>query len=257
MAVPPRVNAPVLSLHGLVKRFGGIAATDDVSMEVHANEVHAVIGPNGAGKTTLVAQVSGLLSPDAGRIQFNGADITRRSAAARSRLGLARTFQITSVFRQFTALENVALAVQAHSGHSYRFWGRASEQQAILDPAMAILEQLGLAARRDIPAGGMSHGEQRLLEIAIALATSPKLILLDEPTAGMGPDDAERVKQLLSNLRQRYAMLLIEHDMDAVFRLSDRVTVLVYGKPIASGPPAAIRDNEEVRRAYLGEGDEF
>jgi len=257
MAVLPRVSAPVLSLHGLVKRFGGIAATDDVSMEVHAKEVHAVIGPNGAGKTTLVAQVSGLLSPDAGRIQFDGADITRRSAAARSRLGLARTFQITSVFRQFTALENVALAVQAHSGHSYRFWGRASEQPAMLDPAMAILEQLGLAARRDIPAGGLSHGEQRRLEIAIALATSPKLILLDEPTAGMGPDDAERVKQLLSNLRQRYAMLLIEHDMDAVFRLSDRVTVLVYGKPIASGTPAAIRDNEEVRRAYLGEGDEF
>jgi branched-chain amino acid transport system ATP-binding protein len=251
------VNAAILSLHGLVKRFGGIAASDDVSMEVHANEVHAVIGPNGAGKTTLVAQVSGLLSPDAGSIHFDGTDITRKSAAARSRLGLARTFQITSVFRQFTALENVALAVQAHSGHCFRFWGRAAEQRALVEPAMAILEQLGLAARRDVRAAGLSHGDQRLLELAIALATSPKLLLLDEPTAGMGPEDAERVKHLLSSLRQRYAMLLIEHDMDAVFRLSDRITVLVYGKPIACGTPAAIRDNEEVRRAYLGEGDEF
>jgi len=251
------VSRPILSLQGLAKRFGGIAASDDVSMDVHANEVHAVIGPNGAGKTTLVAQVSGLLAPDAGRIFFDGADITRTSAAARSRLGLARTFQVTSIFRQFTARENVALAVQAHAGHSFRFWGRASAQAALAEPALAILGQLGLAARADVPAGSLSHGEQRVLEIAIALATSPRLILLDEPTAGMGPEDAERVKQLLSSLRQRYAMLLIEHDMDAVFRLSDRITVLVYGKPIACGTPAAIRDNEEVRRAYLGEGDEL
>ena len=251
------MSEAILSLRRLSKRFGGIAATDDVSMEVHANEVHAVIGPNGAGKTTLVAQVSGLLAPDAGRIYFDGADITRKSAAARSRLGLARTFQITSVFRQLTARENVALAVQAQAGHSFRFWGQASVQPALAEPALAILEQLGLAARGDVPAGSLSHGEQRVLEIAIALATSPKLILLDEPTAGMGPEDAERVKQLLSSLRQRYAMLLIEHDMDAVFRLSDRITVLVYGKPIASGTAAEIRDNEEVRRAYLGEGDEF
>ena len=251
------MSEAVLSLQRLSKRFGGIAATDDVSMEVRANEVHAVIGPNGAGKTTLVAQVSGLLAPDAGRIYFDGADITRKSAAARSRLGLARTFQITSVFRQFTALENVALAVQAQAGHSFRFWGPAARQAALAEPAAAILGQLGLAARADVPAGSLSHGEQRVLEIAIALATSPKLILLDEPTAGMGPEDGERVKQLLSELRQRYAMLLIEHDMDAVFRLSDRITVLVYGKPIASGTPAEIRDNEEVRRAYLGEGDEY
>ena len=251
------MSRPILSLQGLAKRFGGIAASDDVSMDVHANEVHAVIGPNGAGKTTLVAQVSGLLAPDAGRIFFDGADITRTSAAARSRLGLARTFQVTSIFRQFTARENVALAVQAHAGHSFRFWGRASAQAALAEPALAILGQLGLAARADVPAGSLSHGEQRVLEIAIALATSPRLILLDEPTAGMGPEDAERVKQLLSSLRQRYAMLLIEHDMDAVFRLSDRITVLVYGKPIACGTPAAIRDNEEVRRAYLGEGDEL
>jgi branched-chain amino acid transport system ATP-binding protein len=250
------MSAPVLSLHGLVKRFGGIAATDGVTMNVHPNEVHAVIGPNGAGKTTLVAQVSGLLASDAGRIHFDGSDITGKSAAERSRLGLARTFQITSVFRQFTALENVTLAVQAHAGHCFRFWGRASRQAALVKPAMAILEQLGLAARRDVAAGSLSHGEQRRLEIAIALATSPKLILLDEPTAGMGPEDAERVKQLLASLRQHYAMLLIEHDMDAVFRLSDRITVLVYGKAIASGRPDEIRDNEEVRTAYLGEGDE-
>lgn len=247
----------MLSLQGLTKRFGGIVATDALSMQVREGEVHAVIGPNGAGKTTLVAQVSGLLSPDDGEIVFGGADITRESAARRSMLGLARTFQITSVFKQFTALENVLLAVQAHAGHSFRFWTAARGDTRLREPALALLDELGLAARRDMPAGYLSHGEQRLLEIAIALATRPKLLLLDEPTAGMGPEDAERVKQLLHRLRARYAMLLIEHDMDAVFRLSDRITVLVYGRAIASGTPVEIRDNEEVRQAYLGEDEDF
>jgi branched-chain amino acid transport system ATP-binding protein len=204
-----------------------------------------------------VAQVSGLLAPDAGSIRFDGVDITWYSAARRSRLGLARTFQITSVFRKFTAAENVLLAVQAHTGHSFRFWAPARGDLRLLEPAMAVLEDLGLDARRDVLAGNLSHGEQRRLEIAIALATRPKLLLLDEPTAGMGPEDAERVKQLLDRLRSRYAMLLIEHDMDAVFRLSDRITVLVYGRAIASGTPAEIRDNEEVRRAYLGTEETF
>jgi branched-chain amino acid transport system ATP-binding protein len=224
---------------------------------VFEREVHAVIGPNGAGKTTLVAQVSGLLRPDGGRIVFDGSEITRASAARRSALGLARTFQITSVFRRFTAAENVLLAVQARAGHSFRFWSAARSDRRLREPALAVIDELGLSARRDVLAGNLSHGEQRLLEIAIALATRPKLLLLDEPTAGMGPEDAERVKQLLDRLRARYAMLLIEHDMDAVFRLSDRITVLVYGRAIASGAPAEIRDNEEVRRAYLGNDEEF
>jgi branched-chain amino acid transport system ATP-binding protein len=251
------MSRALLSLEGLQKRFGGIVATDALTLEVHEGEVHSVIGPNGAGKTTLVAQVSGLLAPDAGSIRFDGVDITWYSAARRSRLGLARTFQITSVFRKFTAAENVLLAVQAHTGHSFRFWAPARGDLRLLEPAMAVLEDLGLDARRDVLAGNLSHGEQRRLEIAIALATRPKLLLLDEPTAGMGPEDAERVKQLLDRLRSRYAMLLIEHDMDAVFRLSDRITVLVYGRAIASGTPAEIRDNEEVRRAYLGTEETF
>ena len=251
------MSRALLSLESLQKRFGGIVATDALTLEVHEGEVHSVIGPNGAGKTTLVAQVSGLLAPDAGSIRFDGIDITGHSAARRSRLGLARTFQITSVFRRFTAAENVLLAVQAHTGHSFRFWAPARGDLRLREPAMAVLEDLGLDARRDVLAGNLSHGEQRRLEIAIALATRPKLLLLDEPTAGMGPEDAERVKQLLDRLRSRYAMLLIEHDMDAVFRLSDRITVLVYGRVIASGTPAEIRDNEEVRRAYLGTEETF
>ena len=250
------MSAPLLSLDRVVKRFGGIIASDDVSLDVQPREVHAVIGPNGAGKTTLVAQISGLLAPDGGRILFDGVDVTRTSAAERSALGLARTFQVTSIFRQFTALENVLLAVQARTGHSYRFWKRTREDVALREPAMATLEQLGLADRWNIAAGSLAHGEQRSLEIAIALATRPKLILLDEPTAGMGPEDSERIKQKLNQLREHYAMLLIEHDMDAVFRLSDRVTVMVYGRSIATGTPAEIRENEEVRRAYLGDGEE-
>jgi branched-chain amino acid transport system ATP-binding protein len=251
------MSRALLSLEGLQKRFGGIVATDALTLEVREGEVHSVIGPNGAGKTTLVAQVSGLLTPDAGSIRFDGVDITRHSAARRSRLGLARTFQITSVFRKFTAAENILLAVQAHTGHSFRFWAPARGDLRLREPAMAVLEDLGLGARHGVLAGNLSHGEQRRLEIAIALATRPKLLLLDEPTAGMGPDDAESVKQLLDRLRSRYAMLLIEHDMDAVFRLSDRITVLVYGRAIASGTPAEIRENEEVRRAYLGAEETF
>lgn len=247
------MNCALLSLQALRKSFGGIVATDGLTLQVHAGEVHAIIGPNGAGKTTLVAQVSGLLAPDSGIIEFDGVDITRLSTARRSRLGLARTFQITSVFRQFTVLDNVLLAVQARAGHSFRFYSRAREDARLFEPAEAVLDELGLARRRDEVAGNLSHGEQRLLEIAIALASQPKLLLLDEPTAGMGPEESERVKQMLQRLRERYAMLLIEHDMDAVFRLSDRITVLVYGRAIACATPAEIRDNQEVRRAYLGD----
>ena len=194
-----------------------------------------------------------MLKPDSGRIVFDGDDITHLSAPARSHAGLARSFQITSVFRNFTALENVALSIQAHSGHSFRMWKSAATDAALNDPAREILDRVGLGARADIVAANLAHGEQRQLEIAMALATRPRLLLLDEPTAGMGPEDTQRITEFLAGLKGTYSMLLIEHDMDTVFALADRITVLVYGRAIATGTPAAIRANDEVRAAYLGE----
>ena len=247
---------PILKVTGLNKHFGGVIATDNLDFEVMPGEIHAVIGPNGAGKTTFVAQISGMIKPDSGTIQFDGKDITHISAPARSQLGLARSFQITSVFKDFTALENVALSIQAHAGHSFRFWGAAADDQALTDPAQKLLDTLGLGARSRILAANLAHGEQRQLEIAMALATGPKLLLLDEPTAGMGPEDSARIKTFLEGLKKDYSMLLIEHDMDTVFTLADRITVLVYGRAIATGTPKEIRGNAEVRAAYLGEEDE-
>ena len=247
---------PILKVAGLNKHFGGVIATDNLDFEVMPGEIHAVIGPNGAGKTTFVAQISGMIKPDSGTIQFDGRDITHISAPARSQLGLARSFQITSVFKDFTALENVALSIQAHAGHSFRFWGAAADDQALTDPAQELLDTLGLGARSRILAANLAHGEQRQLEIAMALATGPKLLLLDEPTAGMGPEDSARIKAFLEGLKKDYSMLLIEHDMDTVFTLADRITVLVYGRAIATGTPNQIRSNAEVRAAYLGEEDE-
>ena len=244
---------PLLQVRGLRKRFGGLVATDGVDLDVAAGETVAVIGPNGAGKTTLIAQLSGDLAPDAGRIRFAGADVTARPAPARSRLGLARSFQITSIFREFSALDNVALAVQAHAGHSFRFWRPARAEAALREPARAVLEQVGLGARGDVPAGTLAHGEQRQLEIAMALATRPTLLLLDEPVAGMGLDESARMVQLLRTLRGRHTIVLVEHDMDVVFALADRISVMVDGRVIATGAPEAIRMNPEVRRAYLGE----
>jgi len=244
---------PLLHVRGLRKRFGGLVATDGVDLDVAAGETVAVIGPNGAGKTTLIAQLSGDLAPDAGRICFAGADVTALPAPARSRLGLARSFQITSIFREFSALDNVALAVQAHAGHSFRFWRPARAEAALREPARAVLEQVGLGARGDVPAGTLAHGEQRQLEIAMALATRPTLLLLDEPVAGMGLDESARMVQLLRTLRGRHTIVLVEHDMDVVFALADRISVMVDGRVIATGAPEAIRMNPEVRRAYLGE----
>jgi branched-chain amino acid transport system ATP-binding protein len=246
---------PILKVDGLIKHFGGVYAVDNVNFEILPGEIHAVIGPNGAGKTTFVAQLSGLLQPDAGSIVFDGRDITRLSAPERSHLGLARSFQITSIFRNFTALENVALSIQAHSGHSFRFWRPAMSDPALIDPARKFLDEIGLGARADVVASNLAHGEQRQLEIAMALATGPKLLLLDEPTAGMGPEDSDRIRDFLARLKGEYSMLLIEHDMDTVFTLADRITVLVYGKAIATGTPAEIRGNDEVRSAYLGEDE--
>jgi branched-chain amino acid transport system ATP-binding protein len=246
----------LLKVENLAKRFGGIVATDDLALEVADGELHAVIGPNGAGKTTLIAQLSGQLAADSGRIQFAGADITRVAAWRRSHLGLGRSFQITSLFLDLSVLDNVALAVQAHRGHSFRFWRDARSQAELRRPARAVLEEVGLGDRAEARASLLSHGEHRLLELAMALASQPRMLLLDEPMAGLGPDESARMVDMLRRLKRRYTILLVEHDMEAVFALADRITVLVYGRVIASGAPDLIRANAQVRDAYLGE-DEY
>ena len=243
----------LLEVRELRKAFGALRATDGVNLEVREGETHAVIGPNGAGKTTLISQLSGMLRPDSGHIRFGGEDITRLPAPARSRKGLARSFQITSIYREFSALDNVALAVQAHAGHSFHFWRPARREEELQGPARKILEEVGLGARAGVTAANLAHGEQRQLEIAMALATSPRLLLLDEPVAGMGTEESQRMVQLLGTLKGQRTMILVEHDMDAVFSLADRISVLVYGRIIATGAPKEIRVNPEVRAAYLGE----
>ncbi|MBB3899821.1 ABC transporter ATP-binding protein [Roseococcus suduntuyensis] len=245
----------ILALHGLRKSFGGLLVTDDVTLDVRQGEIHALIGPNGAGKTTLIHQVSGTLAPDAGRIRFLGEDITALSMPARARRGLARSFQITSVIPSFSALENAALAVQARQGSSFRFFRAASREAALNAEAIAALAEVGLDARAATPAAALSHGERRQLEIAIALAMRPRALLLDEPLAGTGPEEAERLIRLLSGLRARYAVLLVEHDMQAVFALADRISVLAQGRVIATGTPDDIRADPAVREAYLGEDE--
>jgi branched-chain amino acid transport system ATP-binding protein len=247
------VAEPLLQIEGLTKRFGGIIASDAISLDVPRGELHAIIGPNGAGKTTLIGQLTGELAPNSGRIRFDGEDITALPVDRRSRLGLARSFQITSLFADFTALDNAALAVQAHAGHSFRFWRNARREDALRAPARAALERVGLHERADVVVAGLSHGEQRQLEIAMALATVPRMLLLDEPMAGMGPEESARMVRILRELKGGLTILLIEHDMEAVFALADRITVLVYGRVIASGAPQEIRANAEVREAYLGE----
>ncbi len=246
---------PLLSLRGLKKRFGGLAVTDDVSLDVVPGEIHAIIGPNGAGKTTLINEISGVLPLDEGRILFDGQDITRLPLHRRAQRGLARSFQITSIIPDFTALENTALAVQAGDGTSFRFFRAAARESRLNEAAQEALDAVGLAHRAATPAGAMSHGEKRQLELAIALATKPRLLLLDEPLAGAGPEETERLVSLLRGLRGRYTIMLVEHDMQAVFALADRISVLVYGRLIATGGPDAIRHNAEVRAAYLGEDD--
>jgi branched-chain amino acid transport system ATP-binding protein len=244
---------PLLEIRALSKRFGGVVASDNVTLVIPKGELHAVIGPNGAGKTTLIAQLTGELPPQSGSIHFAGEDITALPAYRRSLRGLARSFQITSLFLDFTALDNVALAVQAHAGHSFRFWKNVRHDPALSEPARAALERVGLADRADTLVANLSHGEHRQLEIAMALATRPRMLLLDEPMAGMGLEESARMVTLLRQLKQEHTILLIEHDMEAVFALADRISVLVYGRIIASGSPEEIRANPEVRRAYLGE----
>ena len=245
----------LLDVRGLRKSFGGVVATDNLDLTVQTGEIFAVIGPNGAGKTTLIAQLAGSLPPDDGQILFEGRDITRLPPPARAALGLARTFQITSIFPEFTALENVALAVQAHDGHSFRFWKDARSQARLNDPAFAALDRVGLADRAKVTARYLAHGEHRQLEIAMALATDPKMLLLDEPMAGMGPEESHRMVDILQSLKGAQTILLIEHDMDAVFALADNISVLVYGRALATGSAEDIRANPEVRIAYLGEDE--
>jgi len=247
------VADPLLRVEKLVRRFGGVIATDHVSLDVGQGELHAIIGPNGAGKTTLISQLTGQLSPNSGTIHFAGEDITRLPAFRRSALGLARSFQITSLLPDFTASDNVALAAQAHDGHSFYFWGNARKESALRNAALAALKRVGLEHRADAVVSRLSHGEQRELELAVALATRPQLLLLDEPMAGLGTTESARMVKLLQELRREVTIVLVEHDMEAVFALADRITVLVYGRVIASDVPAAIRQNEEVRRAYLGD----
>ena len=243
----------LLAVRALRKHFGGLLANDGIDLDVARGETHAVIGPNGAGKTTLIGQLAGDLRPDSGSIRFDDQDVTRLDAPLRARRGLARSFQITSIFRDFSALDNVTLAVQAHSGHSFRFWRAARTESALRGPARAALEAVGLGERADVRAANLAHGEQRQLEIAMALAIEPRLLLLDEPVAGMGPEESQRMIRFLATLKGRMTIVLVEHDMDAVFTLADRISVMVYGRIIATGTPAEIRGNEHVRRAYLGE----
>ena len=244
---------PLLRVQGLVKRFGALVATDQVNLDVKPGEIHALIGPNGAGKTTFVAQLSGHLRPDAGAIVFDGDDVTAQSTHQRVAHGLARSFQITRLFKSFSVRDNLALAVQARSGSSLRFWRPVAAEAALREQADALLARLGLAAQADALASELSHGEQRVLEIGLALATRPRMLLLDEPMAGVGPDETQALVSLIDALRQECAILLVEHDMDAVFRLADRITVLVNGAVIATGAPGAIRKDPQVIAAYLGE----
>jgi branched-chain amino acid transport system ATP-binding protein len=243
----------LLAVRGLCKRFGGLLASDAIDLDVARGETHAIIGPNGAGKTTFIGQLAGDLRPDSGSIRFAAQDVTRLDAPHRARRGLARSFQVTSIFRDFSALDNVALAVQAHSGRSFRFWRPARAEAALREPARVALESVGLGARVHVRAADLAHGEQRQLEIAMALATEPRLLLLDEPVAGMGLEESQRMVRFLATLKGRITIVLVEHDLDAVFTLADRISVMVYGRIIATGAPAEIRGNEDVRRAYLGE----
>ncbi|MFI0846100.1 ABC transporter ATP-binding protein [Mesorhizobium sp. IMUNJ 23232] len=244
---------PVLEIHDLRKNFGALKATDGVTLDVRPGEIHALIGPNGAGKSTLIHQICGSIPPDDGTIRLLSKDLFGIGMAGRARLGLGRSFQISSLAPEFSALRNVMLAVQARQGSSFRFFRSVMGDRTLIEPARAMLERVGLGARADVPAAELSHGERRQLEIAVALALEPKIFLLDEPMAGMGPEGSKSLTRFLDGLRHEAPILLVEHDMDAVFALADRVSVLVYGRVIATGSVDDIRRDPEVRRAYLGD----
>ena len=246
----------MLEVNSLVKSFGGIKATNDLSLSIKKNELHAIIGPNGAGKTTLISQLCGTQFPDSGSISYAGRDITRLAPHKRARLGITRSFQITSLILEMSVIENIALAVQARLGSSFRFIKAADSIPEIQDRAYELLERVGLADKANFETKALSHGEHRHMEIAIALASGADLMLLDEPMAGLGPEESKAMIELLNGIKGQHTIVLIEHDMDAVFALADRISVLVYGHIIATGLPDEIRNNAEVEAAYLGEQDE-
>jgi branched-chain amino acid transport system ATP-binding protein len=247
------MTEPVLKVVDLVKHFGGVRATDHLSFDVRPGELHAIIGPNGAGKTTLIGQLCGELTSDSGVILFNGSDIRSRSVQDRVALGICRSYQITSIFPDFSVLANVSLAIQSRAGHSYRFWRPTDADHGLTGPARDVLKKVNLDQQSELRAAELSYGEKRALEIAMVLASGPTVLLLDEPTAGMGPEDSASIVRLLRGLKGQHAIVLVEHDMDAVFALADRVTVLVYGRAMVTGTVDEVRGNPEVREAYLGE----
>lgn len=250
------MNRPLLTLENLKKAYGSLAVTDGVSLTINASEIHALIGPNGAGKTTLVGQISGLIKPDSGRIFFNDSDISNTSASSRAQMGIGRSFQITSIFQSMTALENVALAVKAKQGHCFQFWKPITSYIDAQQRAAQIISTVGLSGQEKTPCEEMGHGELRQLELGIALAANPKLLVLDEPMAGLSPVETRQMVELLSQLKAHYGILLIEHDMDAVFALADRISVLVAGNVVTTGTAQDVRNSELVQRAYLGDDNE-
>ena len=243
----------LLEVRGLNKRFGGLVVTDRLDLQVQPGEIHALIGPNGAGKTTLVAQLAGQLASDSGTVLFDGEDITKLGAHQRARLGLLRSFQITRLFKSLSVRENMAFAVQANQGRTFAAWAPVRHDTRLHDQAQAVLARIGLADKGDASIEQLSHGEQRALEVGLTLAGHPRLVLLDEPMAGMGAQESAAMARLIDGLRRDCAVLLIEHDVDSVFRLADTVSVLVNGALIASGRPDAVRADPAVIAAYLGE----
>ena len=250
-----RLGAAVLELHNLRKSYGKLTVTDDLSLTIEQNELRAIIGPNGAGKTSLIAQISGELVPDSGELSFDGRSLSPLSVPVRRQLGISRTYQITSLFRNFSALDNVRLAVQSLESRGKSLFGDARKNPAITKAAFNLLEFVGLASRANAIVSNLAHGEQRQLEIAMALAGSPAVLLLDEPTAGMGADDTNRVQALIASIKGTRTIILIEHDMPIVFAVADRVTVLVNGREIATGSPNEVRRDEQVKASYLGDED--
>ncbi len=242
----------ILYTKNLCKSYAGLQANTDLNIQLIQGEIHALIGPNGAGKSTAIAQLSGELVPSSGSIYFNGKDVTLMPVYERARMGLSRSFQVTSVFEEMSVQENLALAIQAHHGHSFYFWAAIQKNKLLNQQAAELATQFGLLEHLDLAAGALAHGEKRQLEIALTLAGNPQVLLLDEPMAGIGPGGSKELTRLLDGLRGQYSILLVEHDMDAVFALADRISVLVYGELIATGTVQEIRANEEVQKAYLG-----
>lgn len=243
---------PLLELKELHKSFGAVKATNDFSLNITRNTIHALIGPNGAGKTTLVNQLSGDIQPDSGTIVFKGKDITCKKAYHRARLGIGRSFQITQIFENLTVAENMSLAICAHSGHNFRFLGHWRSSLPVRRKLTAALDQFDLLHRAELPVSHLSHGEKRQLEVGMAMVGNPELLILDEPMAGMGPGGTTELSRLIGKLKGQLTILLVEHDMDVVFSLADRITVLVYGENLATGTPDEIRRNRQVKAAYLG-----